>query len=470
LKSFETTEIDSRALETFRPVDIDSKEIEIFGPMDLDSKPLERVGRSDVDSMQVDSFGHADVDSRPVDSFSPTNVDSRPVDGPGHTEVDSRPLVGRTTVESKAFESLDSSGIDSNGLESFGPSHIDSRHLDRFDPSAADPSLQADPRRFEDVEVDVPAEAAAKPSPVEPVRSASPLVESGADDAPADPVPPVPAGLVDAPARRDPDTSRSAIWPLSLALVVGLALGFASGYGVGSHDRSSPATVVLPLQAPLQAAADIATAGRGPQARSDDVNLERGVPPKDSTPRSTAAASTGAVSTPASRSGSRNAALGQLIVRSTPAGARVFVDGRDAGRTPATVRDLAVGAHRVRVARDGYLPSERRVALTGGRPSSLVDVRLSRAPAAAATARAATRSATPGTAGRFAGSLSVESRPAGARVFVDGRLMGTTPVRLPDVGAGEHAIRLERDGYQRWTSSVRVVANERNRVTASLEK
>jgi hypothetical protein len=48
--------------------------------------------------------------------------------------------------------------------------------------------------------------------------------------------------------------------------------------------------------------------------------------------------------------------------------------------------------------------------------------------------------------------------------------VGTTPVLLSAIRAGEHALRLEHDGYRRWTSLVRVVANERNRVTASLEK
>jgi len=64
----------------------------------------------------------------------------------------------------------------------------------------------------------------------------------------------------------------------------------------------------------------------------------------------------------------------------------------------------------------------------------------------------------------------VESRPAGAKVFIDGKLSGTTPLVLPQIGAGEHAVRLEHDGYQRWSSSVRVMSGERNRVTASLEK
>jgi hypothetical protein len=53
---------------------------------------------------------------------------------------------------------------------------------------------------------------------------------------------------------------------------------------------------------------------------------------------------------------------------------------------------------------------------------------------------------------------------------MDGQLVGTTPVTLPTVAAGSHAIRLEHDGYRRWSSSVRVVAGEQNRVTASLER
>ena len=81
--------------------------------------------------------------------------------------------------------------------------------------------------------------------------------------------------------------------------------------------------------------------------------------------------------------------------------------------------------------------------------------------------RAALASAT---AGRYLGSLSVDSRPDGARVFLDGRLIGTTPVEAPSVGAGEHAVRIERDGYRRWSSAIRVVASEKTRVTASLER
>jgi hypothetical protein len=64
----------------------------------------------------------------------------------------------------------------------------------------------------------------------------------------------------------------------------------------------------------------------------------------------------------------------------------------------------------------------------------------------------------------------VESRPAGASVYLDGRLVGVTPLALPSVPAGEHNVRLQLDGYQSWTSLVQVLSTEANRVTASLER
>ena len=105
--------------------------------------------------------------------------------------------------------------------------------------------------------------------------------------------------------------------------------------------------------------------------------------------------------------------------------------------------------------------------ITPSRPAQSMTVALAPARAAAPPPRAA--GAGRGRA-RFAGALAVDSRPAGAKVFVDGKLVGTTPMSLPSVPAGSHAIRLEHDGYRRWSSSVRVVASEQNRVTASLER
>ena len=65
--------------------------------------------------------------------------------------------------------------------------------------------------------------------------------------------------------------------------------------------------------------------------------------------------------------------------------------------------------------------------------------------------------------------MTVVSRPPGARVFVDDKLIGTTPLQMPSIAAGAHAVRLELDGYRPWVTSVRIAVGD-NRVTASLER
>ena len=147
------------------------------------------------------------------------------------------------------------------------------------------------------------------------------------------------------------------------------------------------------------------------------------------------------------------------------------MDGRDYGRTPVTVRDIAPGTHLVRLVRDGYGAEERRVLVSASTPSQSVTLRLSpTAPSrrAAETARAA--AVAPATRERGVGTLTVESKPSGARVFVDSRLVGATPLSLSEMAAGEHTVRFELDGYRRWSSSIRIAAGELRRVAASLER
>ena len=69
---------------------------------------------------------------------------------------------------------------------------------------------------------------------------------------------------------------------------------------------------------------------------------------------------------------------------------------------------------------------------------------------------------------RSRGSVAIDSIPSGARVLVDGRGVGSTPLVLEDVPAGTRLVRVEADGYPVWAWTVRVVANQRSRVTVKL--
>jgi hypothetical protein len=262
------------------------------------------------------------------------------------------------------------------------------------------------------------------------------------------------------------DPARSAVWPLGLALVLGVSFGFAAGYEVASWQRrpgAEPTAVATPAPlAPVTNGSDVREftesavreppAAATPGTQGTDVAL---TPNTANAAREAAGARTAAPPT---------SATGRLLIRSTPAGARVVLDGRDVGETPLTVRDIARGAHTVRVVRDGYVADQRRVIVSAARPAQSLTIALARVRPAAAVP------ATPTRPGPSVAALSVESRPTGASVFLDGKLIGSTPLQMGEVAAGDHAVRLELEGYRDWSSTVHVVAGERRRVAASLDR
>jgi serine/threonine protein kinase len=160
------------------------------------------------------------------------------------------------------------------------------------------------------------------------------------------------------------------------------------------------------------------------------------------------------------------APTGQIVVRSTPAGARVELNGKPRGETPLTMGDLPLGAYDIRVTRQGYNAEQRRVTLTRGRPSQTVTVPMRRQPGAAAGTGTTGRAAQPATHA----PVLVDSRPRGATVFMDGRRVGTTPLQLPSVSVGRRVFRLELAGYRTVSADLVVEPGERNRVAVSLEE
>jgi hypothetical protein len=200
------------------------------------------------------------------------------------------------------------------------------------------------------------------------------------------------------------EQTRSAVWPLMAALVIGLAIGFAGGYGIGTTREHVTQVATEAQAAPV-------TAGR------DATEIAVARPPDSSAKRPDAAAS----NIPPAKSATRP----------------------DAPAPPSDRRAASAPEHRI-AARTAPERSTTRP-----RPAAPVPA---------------------GTSGEFVGRLNVDSRPVGARVFLDNKPIGVTPLALPSIRAGEHAIRLERDGYRHWTSTVRIVAGEQNKVTASLDK
>ena len=70
---------------------------------------------------------------------------------------------------------------------------------------------------------------------------------------------------------------------------------------------------------------------------------------------------------------------------------------------------------------------------------------------------------TPGT-----GTLSVNTEPAGAQVYIDDVQRGNTPATITDLSAGSHTLRLERQGYTKMTVPVLITEGKITTMATSL--
>jgi len=257
------------------------------------------------------------------------------------------------------------------------------------------------------------------------------------------PVPSRPFPIEEAEIRRVPVAPPPVYLPspeptrLSGAVIAVIAAALVVGFGTGYWFRGG-GVAPTPDMETVQVTGDVPV--------GTDVPVADAVPPSGAT-ADAAAAPPAAVEAPASR--------GRLLVRSVPAGARVMISGRARGTTPATVRDLAFGTYNVTVSREGYRTRMQRVTLSRSAPARDITVELVRA--------------TPPPPTATTGSVYVDTRPSGAQVTIDGRVVGTAPVRVPDLAPGSHTIRLDLAGHKSLTTTVVVRAGQQVPVRVSLE-
>lgn len=132
---------------------------------------------------------------------------------------------------------------------------------------------------------------------------------------------------------------------------------------------------------------------------------------------------------------------GTLAIDSTPK-ARVYIDDAPRGMTPLRL-DLPAGPHRVRLEGEGNKTRTLTVGVIAGQEvSQTVDL--------ARTVQT--------------GSLFVRSDPAGAKVTVDNKPAGVTPITVLDLSPGTHAVSLVGADGATAKQSVQVEAG----VTATL--
>ena len=151
---------------------------------------------------------------------------------------------------------------------------------------------------------------------------------------------------------------------------------------------------------------------------------------------------------------------GTLTVTSTPSGADIYVDNTWIGKTPLTGYEVDTGVRHekqvtVGLVLSGYKNHVEQLTLRGGQHTPL-DVGLE---------RFISRT----------GTLTVTSTPSGASVYIDGDLIGQTPLRDYEIDTGSQRekqveIRLEMSGYKSHVSKLTLKGGQHTPLDVGLER
>jgi hypothetical protein len=137
---------------------------------------------------------------------------------------------------------------------------------------------------------------------------------------------------------------------------------------------------------------------------------------------------------------------GSLSVTSSPANAKIYVDGAYRGVTPSTSTETP-GSHAVLLTLPGYLDYTEEVSITAGSTSFV------------------TATLTPSVTAP--GSIAISSTPSGANAYLDGAYGGTTPVTL-SAAPGSHTVLVTLSGYNDATQAVSVTSGSATTVAITL--
>ena len=162
------------------------------------------------------------------------------------------------------------------------------------------------------------------------------------------------------------------------------------------------------------------------------------------------------------------AGTGSLTVTSIPTRAMVFLDGAYKGFTPITVTGIPVGTHQLKVHRIGYEDYTAGVTITSGSTATVPVTLQTSSGSTTVPTIVPTTSPTQAPPGTGTGTVSVNSKPTGARVYLDYFYAGNTPVTLQNVAPGSHTIRIRKLFYDTYTTTVTVTPGSTVSVSTEL--
>ena len=134
-----------------------------------------------------------------------------------------------------------------------------------------------------------------------------------------------------------------------------------------------------------------------------------------------------------------------LLIQTTPATAQVSIDDHTSGQAPMLLRGLTPGPLSGIIQSDGYAPLHIRHNVQPGTTSILKLVMQ-----------------------REAAEVTIESIPEGATVYINGDPQGITPLRMPDLPAGESQLQVHKSGHRTFIETLSIEAGESRHLNISL--
>jgi hypothetical protein len=142
----------------------------------------------------------------------------------------------------------------------------------------------------------------------------------------------------------------------------------------------------------------------------------------------------------------------RVTIDSVPAGAKVYVDGKQEGMAcqagPNCKPRMSRGTHSVILELDGYKAIEEAINVAGNQ-------------------RFVFTMKTAGSRVEVRASSGASSTTRGADILIDGRPSGTVPSEI-DVSPGRHTVEVKRQGYYSYLEEFDIKATESRQVTVSL--
>jgi len=145
-------------------------------------------------------------------------------------------------------------------------------------------------------------------------------------------------------------------------------------------------------------------------------------------------------------SGEQPKGTGGLSIETDPPGASVsFNNIPIPGKTPLTLSDQPAGPHSVRIEKEGFRTVEETAIVEKDKTVARRFILQ-----------------------RIYAGLKVASDPSGAQVYLDGDLLGTTPLERSDLKPGEATLVVSNGGFEANTQQIRLVADQTKAINVDL--